>query len=64
VALRIMSLDMQEVRCVVKGRNVPIQVPNPSMDVWIPRSYVPDVAFEVLNVYRVETDDGHEAWKN
>lgn len=57
VALRIVILDMLELRCFPKRSVSPIQVPHPLMQKWVSRSNVANVALEVLNIYWVEAND-------
>jgi len=54
----IMSLDVFELRRLSESRYIPIQVPQPFMQRWIPAPYIPDIAFEVLNI------DGIEAYNS
>lgn len=58
VTLRIVFLDVLKYRRPPKSRFVPIQLPQPLMQRRITRSDVTDVAFEMLDVDGVETDDG------
>ena len=50
VAARIVILDVQEIRRVLEGRVVPVQVAHPRVQVWVARPDVLDVALEVLHV--------------
>ena len=58
MALRIMFLDMFELRRFPKRRHIPIQMPQPFMQCRVSGADVADVAFEMLHVDRVEADDG------
>jgi hypothetical protein len=58
MALGIMFLDMLKLRRLLESRNVPIQVPHPLMQRWIPGPNVSDVAFEMLDVYGIEANNG------
>ena len=58
MAFGVVLLDMDELSCLTKSRMVPIQVPQPSMEVWVPRANVTNVAFEVLDVDGVKADEG------
>ncbi len=58
MALGIMILDMLKLRCLPKSRYIPIQFPQPIMQLRVSASDVSDVALEVLNVDRIEADDG------
>ena len=58
MTLRIMLLDMFKHRRLPKCRHIPIQFPQPLMQMRIPRSYIADVAFEMLHVDGVEADYG------
>lgn len=53
-----MLLDMLKLRRLPEGRNIPVQMPEPFMQRRIPGSDIADVAFEMLDVDGVETDDG------
>lgn len=57
MALRVVFLDMLELRRVVERRDVPVQVTQPPMDRGISGADVADVGLEVLHVYGVETHD-------
>ena len=57
MALRIMFLDMFKLRRLPKRRHIPIQMPHPLVQRRVSRSYVADIAFEVLDVDGVEADD-------
>ena len=58
MALRIMLLDMFKLRRLPKRRNIPIQMPQPLVQRRVSRSYVTDVAFEMLDVDGVKADCG------
>lgn len=58
MTLRIMLLDMFKHRRLPKGRYIPIQFPQPFMQIRITGSYIADIAFEVLHVDGVEADYG------
>lgn len=58
MALRIMVLDMLELCRLSERRYVPVQMAHPLVEVWVSRSNVADVAFEMLDVDRVEADNG------
>lgn len=53
-----MLLDMFELRRLLESGDAPIQVPEPLVQSRIAGADVADVAFEMLNVNRVEADDG------
>ena len=55
---RIMPLDVLKLGRVVKGRGVPIQLPDPFVQRRVSRPDVAQVALEVLHVHGVEADDG------
>jgi hypothetical protein len=57
MTLGIMLLDMLELGRLAKGRMVPVQVAHPPVEIWVTRANVTDVAFEMLDVYRIEADD-------
>ena len=58
MTLRIMLLDMLKLRRLPKRRHGPITMPEPAMQSRKARADVAEVAFEVLDVDRVEADDG------
>ena len=58
MTLRIMFLNMFELRRFPKRRHIPIQMPQPFMQRWVSGADVADVAFEMLDVDGVEADDG------
>lgn len=58
MTLGIMFLDMFKIRRVPEGRIFPIQMSEPTVKRWVSTSNVPNVAFEVLYIDRVEPDDG------
>lgn len=58
MTLRIMRLNMRKLRRIAKRRDIPVQIPQPLMDIRIPRSDVPDVRLEVLHIDGIEADDG------
>ena len=53
-----MGLDVLELGRAPKGRDAPVEFPQPAVQGRVPRSDVPDVALEVLHIDRVEADDG------
>lgn len=57
MALRVMLLDMFELRGILEGRNVPVQVAHPLVEMRISAANVGEIALEVLDVYRVKADD-------
>lgn len=52
----IVRLDMLEIARVLECRDVPVQLAHPQVEVRVPIPDRADVALEVTNVYRVETD--------
>lgn len=58
MALGIMFLNMFKQRRLPKRRHIPIQFPQPFMQRRVTRSYIADVAFEMLHVDGVEADYG------
>ena len=58
MTLGIMFLDMLKLRRLSKCRHVPIQFPQPFVQRGVPRADIPNVAFEVLDVHRIKSDDG------
>ncbi len=57
---RVMPFNVLELRRLSERRNIPIQLPHPPMQVWIPRSDVSEIRLEVLHVHAVKSDDGGE----
>lgn len=57
MALRIMLLNMLKLRRLPKRRDIPIQIPHPIVDLWVPAPDIPDVTLEMLHVYGIEADD-------
>lgn len=60
MALGVVLLDMLKLRGIFESGNVPVQVSQPPMDRWVSRSNVADIGLEVLDVDRVEADNGCE----
>lgn len=58
VALGVMLLDMFKPGRVSKRLAVPVQMPEPLVQRGIAGSDVADVALEMLDVHRIEADDG------
>lgn len=56
MTLRIMLLNMRELRRLAKSRDFPIQISHPLVQSRISRANIAKVAFEVLNVDGVEAD--------
>ena len=54
-----MLLDMFELRCVLECGNVPVQISEPAMNGRIAAADVANVAFEVLHIDSIESDDGY-----
>ena len=52
-----MLLNMFELRRLPKGRDTPVQRPQPFMNRRISRSYISNVALKMLDVDGVEADD-------
>ena len=53
-----MLLDVLKLRCLAKRRYIPIQHPQPFVQLRVAAPDVSDIALEVLDVDRVEADDG------
>lgn len=53
----VVLFDMFELGAILERRDVPIQVPEPFVQRWVSGADVSDVAFEVLHVDHVESDD-------
>ena len=54
----VVFLDMFKIRGLAEGGVVPVQIPDPGVQVRVSGADVADVAFEVLHVDDVEADDG------
>jgi hypothetical protein len=59
MAGHVMFLDVLELCRLLEGRDVPVQIPQPAMDSGIAAADIADVAFEVLDIHRIEAGDGH-----
>lgn len=55
-----MLLDVLEAGGLLEARDLPVQQSQPIMDVWVVVSDHSNVALEVLDIDRVESDDGGE----
>lgn len=60
MTLRIMSLNMIELRRLSKGLVIPIQVSHPLMNMWVSTPHIPQIRLEMLDVNHIEPDDGGE----
>ena len=58
MAPRIVPLDVLKLRRVSKRWDVPVEVPQPSVNVRVARADVTNVALEMLNVHRIKANDG------
>ena len=58
VASSIVILNVRKLRRVLERGDIPIEIPDPAMDCGISASDVADVAFEVLDIYGVEANNG------
>ena len=58
MTLYVVIFDMLELRRVFERRYVPVQLPQPLMQRRVARSYITDVALEMLHIDRVEANDG------
>src|ERR1700722_19431514 len=58
MTLGVVLLYMLKLRRTTKRLFVPIQLPQPLVQSWVPGPDVTDVALEMLHVYDVEADDG------
>lgn len=54
----VVILDMLKLRCLLEGRYVPVQLPQPLMQRRITRSDITNVAFKMLHIDGVEANDG------
>lgn len=58
MALGVVILDVLKLGRLAERRDIPIQIPQPLVQVGVAGADVSDVTLEVLHVDRVETDDG------
>lgn len=58
MTLRIMPLNMRKLRRLSKRRYLPIQLPQPPMNIRVSTSHIPDIRLEMLHVDGVEADHG------
>ena len=58
MALRIVLLNMLELRRLPKSGHIPIQIPHPLMNRRISTSDISHITLEMLHVYRIEPHDG------
>lgn len=54
MTLGIMALDMRKLRRLPKSLYIPIQMPQPLVQIRIPGPDVADIAFEMLHIHRIE----------
>lgn len=60
VAPGIMALDVGELCGVLKRRNIPIQLSEPLVDIWVARADISDIRLEMLDIHSIEANDGGE----
>lgn len=60
MTLRIMFLDVLEIRRLTERRQIPIEATYPAMNGGEPRADITQITFEMLDVDRVEANDGCE----
>ena len=58
MTLRVVLLDMFKLGRLPKRGYLPVQMPDPLVQVRIPRANVPDVALEMLDVDGIEAHNG------
>ena len=58
MTLRVVFLDVLELRRLPESRHIPIQCPEPTMNRWVSGTNVANIALEVLHVDGVEAYDG------
>jgi hypothetical protein len=56
---KIMTLDMFEIGSFSECRDIPIQIPYPTMDLRIPKSNHRLICFEERKIDRIEADNRH-----
>jgi len=57
MTLRVMILDMSKLGRLSKCRDVPVQIPQPLVEVWVVGADGAEVSLEVLDVDDVEADN-------
>ena len=58
VAAGVVPLDVLELGGVLEGGMLPVQVTHPQVQTRVARTDIPNVALEVLDVDRIETNKG------
>lgn len=58
MALGVMFLNMFKLRRVAECGDAPIQIPHPLVQRRVAGANVSEIAFEMLDVDRIEADDG------
>lgn len=53
-----MLLDMLELRRLPERGNIPVQMPQPSMNRGISRANIPQIRLEMLHIHGIKPDDG------
>ena len=51
----IVILDMLELSRVAEFGMIPVQIPQPFVDCWIPTADVAEIGLEVLDIHGIET---------
>ena len=54
MALSIMALNMRKLRRLPESRHIPIQMPNPFMQMRVTAPDIPDIGLEMLDVHSIE----------
>lgn len=60
MTLGVVTLDVRELSRLAKRREIPIQIPQPPMQLRIPRPDVTQITLEVLHIHHVKPHDGRE----
>lgn len=55
-----MFLDMSKLGRILESRIIPVQIPDPSMNMRVPRTDIPQIGLEMLDIYHVEPHDRGE----
>jgi len=58
VTLRIVALDVLKLRCILECGIVPVQMPQPLVNMGIATPDIAEIALEVLHIDRIEAHNG------
>lgn len=60
MGLGIMRLNMRKLRRLPERWYVPIKIPQPLMNIWVPTPDIPNIRLKMLDIYCIETNDRGE----